>query len=51
MIHFCDEDGIDNVMLRLWEFSDFSSGHIVGMVDDGIMYHILIYNICDYLSR
>ena len=38
----CDGDGISNVMLRLWIFSDFCSRHIVGVAGDDIMFHILV---------
>ena len=40
--YFSDCDGIDNVTLRLWKFSDFCSRHIVGVADDDIMFHILV---------
>ena len=39
---FLDCDGIDNVTLRLWKFSDFCSRHIVGVAGDDIMFHILV---------
>ena len=35
-------NGIDNVTLRLWKFSDLCSRHIVGVAGDGIMFHILV---------
>ena len=35
-------DGIDNVTLRLWKFSDFCSRHTVGVAGDVIMFHILV---------
>ena len=38
-----DGDGINNVMLQLWKFSDFFSRHTVGVADDDIMYHILFF--------
>ena len=39
--YFWDCEGIDNVTLRLWKFSDFCSTHTVGVaVDD--MFHILV---------
>ena len=47
--YFCD-DGIAKVTLRLWEFSDFSSRHTVGITDDVIMYHILV-DICFQTSN
>ena len=40
--YFWDSDGIDNVTLRLWKFSDFCSRHIVGVAGDDIMFHILV---------
>ena len=40
--YFWDCDGIDNVTLRLWKFSDFCSRHIVGVAGDDIMFHILV---------
>ena len=40
--YFWDCDGIDNVTLRLWKFSDFCSGHIAGVAGDDIMFHILV---------
>ena len=39
---FWDCDGIDNVTLRLWKFSDFFSRHTVGVVGDDIIFHILV---------
>ena len=39
--YFLDDDGINNVTLRLWKFSDFCSRHTVGVAGD-IMYHILV---------
>ena len=39
-------DGIDNVTLRLWKFSDFCSRHTVGVAGDDIMFHILVWVIC-----
>ena len=39
---FLDGEGIDNVTLRLWKFSDFCSRHTVGVAGDDIMYHILV---------
>ena len=41
--YFWDCDGIDNVTLRLWKFSDFCSRHIVGVAGDDIMFHILVW--------
>ena len=43
--YFWDCDGIDNVTLRLWKFSDFCSRHIVGVAGDDIMFHILVQNV------
>ena len=40
--YFLDCDGIDNVTLRLWKFSDFCSRHTVGVAGDDIMSHILV---------
>ena len=40
--YFLDDDGIDNVTLRLWKFSDFCSRHTVGVAGDDIMFHILV---------
>ena len=40
--YFLDCDGIDNVTLRLWTFSDFCSRHTVGVAGDDIMFHILV---------
>ena len=40
--YFLDCDGIDNVTLRLWKFSDFCSRHTVGVAGDDIMFHILV---------
>ena len=40
--YFRDGDGIDNVTLGLWKFSDFCSRHIVGVAGDDIMFHILV---------
>ena len=40
--YFWDGDTIDNVTLRLWKFSDFSSRHTVGVAGDYIMFHILV---------
>ena len=42
--YFWDCDGIDNVTLRLWKFSDFCSRHIVGVAGDDIMFHILVWS-------
>ena len=44
--YFWDGDGIDNVTLRLWKFSDFCSRHSVGVAGDDIMFHILVFS-CD----
>ena len=41
--YFWDCDGIDNVTLRLWKFSDFCSRHIVGVAGDDLLFHILVY--------
>ena len=41
--YFWDCDGIDNVTLRPWKFSDFCSRHTVGIAGDDIMFHILIW--------
>ena len=35
-------DGINNVTLRLWKLSDFSSRHTVGVAGDDIMYYIVV---------
>ena len=43
--YFLDCDGIDNVTLRLWKFSDFCSRHIVGVAGDDIMFHILVFSL------
>ena len=40
--YFWDCEGIDNVTLGLWKFSDFCSRHIVGVAGDDIMFHILV---------
>ena len=40
--YFWDGDGIDNVTLQLWKFSDFCSRHTVGVASDDIMFHILV---------
>ena len=40
--YFLDDDGIDNVTLRIWKFSDFCSRHTVGIAGDDIMHHILV---------
>ena len=40
--YFLDCDGIDNVTLRLWKFSDFCSRLTVGVAGDDIMFHILV---------
>ena len=40
--YFWDGDGIDNVTLRLWNFSDFCSRHTGGVASDDIMFHILV---------
>ena len=40
--YFLDGDGIDNVTLRLWKFSDFCSRHTAGVAGDDIMFHILV---------
>ena len=40
--YFWDGEGIDNVTLRLWKFSDFYSRHTVGVAGDDIMFHILV---------
>ena len=38
--YFWDRDGIDNVTLRLWKFSDFCSTHAVVVAGNDIMFHI-----------
>ena len=43
---FLDCDGIDNVTLRLWKFSDFCSRHTVGVAGEDIMFHILVFIMC-----
>ena len=40
--YFLHCDGIDNVTLRLWKFSDFCSRHTVGVAGDDIIFHILV---------
>ena len=40
--YFCYSDGINNVMLWLWTFSDFCSRHILGVAGDDIRIHILV---------
>ena len=40
--YYWDCDGIDNVTLGLWKFSDFCSRHTVGVAGDDIMFHILV---------
>ena len=40
--YFWDDDGIDNVTLRLWKISNFCSRRTVGVAGDDIMYHILV---------
>ena len=40
--YFLHGDGIDNVTLRLWKFSDFCLRHTVGVAADDIMLHILV---------
>ena len=40
--YFCDDDGIDDVTMRLWKLSDFNSRHTVVIADNDIMYHILV---------
>ena len=52
--YFWDCDGIDNVTLRLWKFSDFCSTHTVGVAGDDIMFHILVcffVCVCVYVSH
>ena len=46
--YFWDGDGIDNVTLRLWKFSDFCSRHTVGAPGDDIMFHIIALSISSY---
>ena len=46
--YFWDCDGIDNVTLRLWKFSDFYSRHIAGVAGDDIMFHILVFDLRPY---
>ena len=41
--YFWDGEGIDNVTLRLWKFSDFCSRHTVDVAGDDIMFHILVF--------
>ena len=55
--YFWHCDGIDNVTLRLWKFSDLCSRHIVGVAGDDIMFHILVTDcmcvclfVCDFVS-
>ena len=48
--YLLDYDGIDNVTLRLWTFSDFCSRHTVGVAGDDIMFHILVLYILDALK-
>ena len=40
--YFLDGDGIDYVTLPLWNFSDFSSRHTVGVAGDDVPFHILV---------
>ena len=40
--YFWDGDGIDNVTLRLWIFSDVCWRHTVDVAGDDIMFHILV---------
>ena len=47
--YFWDGDGIGNVTLRLWKFSDLCSRHTVGIVGDDIMFHILVGDTFDKL--
>ena len=50
--YFWDCDGIDNVTLRLWKFSDFCSRHTVGVAGDDIMFHILVcLCVCIYVCH
>ena len=49
--YFIDCDGIDNVTLRLWKFSDFCSRHTVGVAGDDIMFHILVCSETDNWKR
>ena len=46
MQFFGDGDGIDNVTLWLWKFSDFCPWQTVAVAGDDTMYHILV---CDML--
>ena len=39
--YFCDGYSIDNVTLRIWEFSNFTSRHTVGIAGDDILFYIL----------
>ena len=48
--YFWVSDGIDNVMLWLWKFSDFCSRHTIGVAGDDIMLHILVF-LCDDAGR
>ena len=43
--YFLHCDGIDNVTLRLWKFSDFCSRHTVGVAGDDITFHILVLSV------
>ena len=47
--YFWDCDGINNVTLWLWKFSDFCWRHIVGVAGDDIMFHILVYHAISFL--
>ena len=48
--YFWDCDGIDNVTLRPWIFSDFCSRHIAGVAGDDIMFHILVVYVSNRLT-
>ena len=45
--HFWDGDGIDDVTLRIWKFSDFCSRHTVSVAGDDIICHILVFVVVD----
>ena len=47
LFFYCD--AIDNLTLRLWKFSDFCSRHLVGVVGDDIMFHILVIIISGFI--
>ena len=43
---FCDDDAIDDVIVRLWNSWDFRIRQIVGFAGDNIMYRILLLSLC-----